>query len=81
MEKFKIKLTLYLLLTIFLQLILLPTLCGEKINNIKFLIAITTDILIPLRLLLLKSSDFEKKTYIIVLITSPIWIHVFHSIY
>jgi len=40
-------------------MISLPTLCGEKINSAKYLIAIVIDIIIPLRLLLWKNNGFR----------------------
>jgi len=63
-----------------LQYITLPTLCGEGINRAKFTIAFLVDVLIFLRLMLFKSSDLEKRTYLIILITSPFWIDLFISL-
>ncbi len=76
---FKKKYLFYWIFSIVIQLLFLPTLCGEGINNAKFIIAIFIDILIPLRLIF-KHSKIEATIYLTILLTSFIWIQFFVSI-
>jgi len=66
----------FLLLSMILQLLFLPTLCGIGTNEARFEVAIIIDILIPLRLLY-KPTKVDKNFYLIILLTSFIWIHLF----
>ena len=59
-----------------LQILFLPTLCGAGPNEAKLYVAITIDILIPLRLLY-KPTKTDINVYLIILLTSFIWIHFF----
>ncbi len=72
----KIKILIYLIISIILQIIFLPTLCGCGQNEAKLLIALTVDILIPLRLFY-KPTKFDTNLYLAILLTSFIWIQLF----
>ena len=76
---FKKRYILYWIFSILMQLLFLPTLCGEGVNNAKFIIAIFIDILIPMRLVF-KHSKAETTIYLTILFTSFIWINIFINI-
>jgi hypothetical protein len=73
------KIILILILSMLLQLTFLPTLCGHSQNVAKFYVAITIDILIPLRLFY-GTNETDEKLYLTILLTSFIWIHFFMNV-
>jgi len=72
----RIKIIIYLIISMILQAIFLPTLCGSGPNEAKLYIAITIDILIPLKLLY-KPTKVDINLYLTILLTSFIWIQFF----
>ena len=74
--KMIIKVIVVLLISMILQLLFLPTLCGASQNVAKFYVAIAVDTLIPLRLMY-KPTKVDINLYLTILLTSFIWIHLF----
>jgi len=65
-----------ILFSLALQAIFLPTLCEYSHNEARAYVAMIIDILIPIRLLFGPSRS-DRKLYLIILLTSFVWIHLF----